>query len=125
MSLLHLSELPPQRADEAFGLVRLGSDWSEAEWRQWLESGVPDRRGVLCATSLGGVLLGIAAYCRGAEEQPRPWLKVPLFVAFELGRKGTTRTALREGLERLAEQFGCREVRFAEDSKGLVRADLA
>jgi hypothetical protein len=112
MALLHLSELPPRRTDEAYGLVRLGSDWSQSKWREWLQGSATSPRGVLSASASNGVLLGLAAYEADEHGPLRVALRVPLFVAFELCGKGRTRDLLREGLEQLGERLGCDSVRF-------------
>lgn len=120
MALLHLSELPLRRADEAFALVRLGTDWSQADWREWLTSSEQQYRGVLSVTALGGAILGLAAYSvRGGV------LDVPLFLAFELGADGATRKALRDGLERLCDLLECDAVQYTGESRGLLVTSAA
>ena len=70
---------------------------------------------MLSVTAFSGVLLGLAAY-----EARGDLLDVPLFLAFELGTKGATKEALREGLDQLAEEGGCLGVRYGEHSRGLL-----
>jgi hypothetical protein len=120
MALIQLSVLPLKRAEEAYALVRLGSNWSESAWRDWMRRSGGERRAVLSATALGGVLLGLAAY----EVRGR-LLDVPLFVAFELGGKGAAREALRDGLDVVGERLGCQAVRFSEESRGLLVTSAA
>ena len=118
MAMLHVSELPPQRAEEAYGLVRLASGWTATEWERCLDE--QDTGGVLCATALSGVLLGIAAYRLDRTQLIGPVLRVRLFVAFELGGRGATRQALSNGLQRLGDRLGCNAVLFGKESRGLV-----
>lgn len=120
MALIQLSVLPLKKAEEAYALVRLGSDWSESTWRDWMKRSGGERRAVLSATALGGVLLGLAAY----EVRGR-MLDVPLFVAFELGGKGATREALLDGLDVVGERLGCEALRFFDESGGLLVSDPA
>ena len=115
MALIHLSVLPLKRAEEAYALVRLGTGWSEHDWFEWMRPSEGERRGVLSATALGGVLLGLAAYVVKGRT-----LDVPLFVAFELGGRGETRDALRNGLDQVGERLGCDRVCFSDESRGLV-----
>lgn len=110
MALIHLSVLPLKKAEEAYALVRLGSGWSEGEWRKWMRPAAGERRSVLSATALGGVLLGLAAY-----EGRGGMLHVPLFVAFELGGKETTREALEDGLKFVGERLGCAAIDFSAE----------
>ncbi|WP_300974987.1 hypothetical protein [Sphingomonas sp. LHG3406-1] len=114
MALIHVSELPPQRVDEASGLVRLGSGHSELEWRRCLRQGEQTPRGLISAIAVNGVMLGVAAYVIEGRA-----LRVPLFVAFELGGKGATRAALRDWLDRLGERHGCDVVLYGSESRGL------
>ena len=120
MALLNVAELPPQRADEAYGLVRLGSNLSERDWRACVEASREAPHGVLCVSAVSGVLMGVAAYAVAADDKPGKLLKVRLFLAFDLGGNGTTGKALRDGLDSLAERLGCRAVLFAEESRGLL-----
>lgn len=124
MALLHVSELPPQRAEQAYGLVRLASTWSRSDWLGWLADR-DEHRGALCVTALGGVLLGIAAYRVTPDRQLGRVLRITLFLAFELGRKGATSGALRERLELLAEQLGCGAILYDQESRGLLEPSLS
>lgn len=118
MALIQLSVLPLKMAEEAYALVRLGSSWSESAWREWMKRSGGERRAVLSATALGGTLLGLAAY-----EVCGRMLDVPLFVAFELGGKGATREALRDGLDVVGERLGCEALRFFDGRGGLLVND--
>lgn len=125
MALIHVSELPPQRAEEAFGLVRLGSTCSEAEWHRLVLPSAGDSRGVICATAFSGVMLGIAAYEVDDRMPAGRLLKIGLFVAFELGGRGGTAVALRNALDGLAERLGCEAIAFPEHSRGSGLPELA
>lgn len=120
MTLIHLSELPPQRAEEAFGLVRLGSGWSQQAWNDWLNPTAGRAQGIIAATALGGVLLGLAAYEVRPSGTFGSLLEVPLFLAFELGGRTATRDALRGELDDVAERLGCGAVRYSEGCRGLL-----
>ena len=124
MSLLHISELPPQRSDEALALAWLGSGCSDTEWADLLQKGERAQCGLLCATALGGVLLGLASYEVRQEGLLGRILRVGLFVAFELGGKGSTRAALRAALDQLGERLGCGAVLFTQDARGLTQTAL-
>lgn len=113
MALIHVSDLPPHRRDEALGLVKLGSGHSAEEWMRCLRPGDDEASGVLSACATSGVLLGVAAWKVGkARAAADRVLRVPLFVAFELGRDKSTAAALRGGLDRLGEKLGCGALLF-------------
>jgi len=119
MALLHVSELPPQRAKEAFSLARLGCGTEAAQWRALLEPDGGAQHGMLCATAMNGVLLGLASYRLVPDSAQGKALHVALFVAFELGGKTLTRDALRDALYQQCERWGCGAILFAKDSRGL------
>lgn len=125
MDLLQISELPHEQTEAAFALVRLATDWTLPEWRRAVGSDRSEGGGALCATASGGVMLGVATYQVESDRRLGRVLRITTFVAFELGGAGATRKALRERLDRLAEQLGCRAVLFGSGSRGLVGAALS
>jgi hypothetical protein len=121
MSLLQLSELSPNQIEQAYALVRLGSGWSEQEWQEHCCRLAEGKRGSLCVMAPSGVLLGLAAYSVVAVPTDHRVLKVSLFIAFELGIKGSVKAALTNGLAQLAGELGCSATYYAFGSRGLLK----